>query len=267
MIITNKYSHTAYDRLLDFDYSKKHISAISHHIMELGKLICKHGFSDIAGINLLHKHFDISKEHFLVKRLDKNTNTATIEPKEHSSHDKVVPYLWSVTNNTDQSHRFEPLEFIETDDVSIIEAMKKVTAADEFLKDLADYLQDHDLMEILGLCLIHQSVELSSSQIMGEETDFESKKLVLSAMRDEITDDESVTETTWAFNFLSVDGVLKVESTEDESEEEITIEKNGEVTKIRFPKGKLSKILDDEATIAGLCVGCCKAHCIRCQEK
>lgn len=266
-IAIQEYGHANFQRLNDFDVSKKSLEQLAIHIARVGEIICGHNMQHLLGVNLLHKHFQLDENEFLLKKIDKRTNTAQIKPTGVQDLACGVPYLWSFSKYSDGKHGMYPLEYV-VDDGSISDRVLQILENHTALASISEYIVANRVETLLGVCLLHESVSMSPAEVMVEETDSLQRVLTLSAQPESIADRIDVTETTWGFDFMSTaDKEISITELDDGT---IEIEKNGVTKLIRLRRGanRISKILGDGGeTVEGLCIACCKAHCIKHQAK
>ena len=129
-----------------FQDAKKEIEALRPSLAILGDIICKNGLENDIGVNLLHRHFELSPHEALVKTV--YDEYAVISPK--NSVDSSVPYIFKVRETG-----FFPTEFISVSS-HFYERVKSKQNLLEDCDELHQALFSLGVSEKLGLFIRHQ---------------------------------------------------------------------------------------------------------------
>jgi hypothetical protein len=196
------YDPANFQALGDFPTAVHRLRENEAKLSELGAIICQHGLQDIAGITLLHKHFDLKHDEFLLREY--SNNSVHVDPHRVTDPASIVPYLWGIKKDPDSGMWMSyPLEFIRPTEVNlpVKDQSEAVSTNTVFLKELGTRLAELELLETFGVALLFQNViPLGEGEVLLEGTEFEDRENVsVVAHISEFGVQEINTPTLWRF--------------------------------------------------------------------
>jgi hypothetical protein len=196
------YKHKIFQELNDFSLARQSFQANQNKLTELGNIICHHGLHDIAGISLLHKHFNLDPDECLVEELA--DNCSYIKPQIKENKDDLTPYLWKVEQDSESGEwRYYPLEFIGSSTIGtkVNKLADVIFNHQEFLLDMAAKLSELKLTDTFGIAIPHRdTIKLDRKEIMVETTDKPTRTLTCSPTLASSIAPEELTQTLWTFS-------------------------------------------------------------------
>ncbi|WP_343633426.1 hypothetical protein [Roseateles sp.] len=72
----------------------------------LREVLLAHGKLDRFGVNLLHKHFELSDDEFLIETIDVERRVLTVKPVTRAALPQAVPTQWNLSSR-------DPLQWCE----------------------------------------------------------------------------------------------------------------------------------------------------------
>lgn len=196
-----EYQFEAFGRLNAFAEAKASLRENRDRLTELGSVICKYGFEEHIGINLLHRHFDLRQGERLVRSY--HDNRATMKPLTDSVY--RPPYIWQLEDLPSGLQGLRPLEFLDpsggTISESVVIAGYMLENSPDFVEEFGANLVRLGLDRTFGLIALNSDwITLAEDEILVETTDFKARRLTLSPFkRAEISDLDELTETVWSF--------------------------------------------------------------------
>lgn len=104
------YSHAAFDSLPEFEVAHHKTPLLESAAVEARDLFRSHGLTEIAGLCLLHKHFEMSEDEILVE--EPVGNSSFIRPARLASSSDILPYMFRLTPYvTAGEYALTPLEY------------------------------------------------------------------------------------------------------------------------------------------------------------
>ena len=121
-------------------------------ITKLLHIISHHNLSDVFGVSLLHKHFNLGEHEILVER--QLAKESWIVPQLAGMYNFAVeppePYMYKVVfNDQTQTVTLYPLEFIENND-QVSSANRLLSKRSDFVNDFTRVLHNNNLTEYFG---------------------------------------------------------------------------------------------------------------------
>lgn len=196
-----EYDPMVFSKLHEFHTARVDATRNAESIVELGKVICRHGLERDLGVNLLHKHFDLEPGEVLIR--SNRANGSVIKALCTSSINKAVPYLWQLAQGSD-GIGFYPLEFsIPPNELrrACIQSFKALCANADFLEELADTIKKQRVQNTFGIAALYSRCEtiLKDNETLVETTDEVKRRLILRPIaRDAVSLIDS-TQTLWVF--------------------------------------------------------------------
>ena len=199
VILKKEYEPKIFDELFDFSLSREQLKVHNKSLQYLGTLISKYRMHDIVGINLLHKHFNLSSEEMIVRTFE-TPKKAIMKPlcrEKFSS--AIFPYLWKCVV-TEFGIAWYPLEFIYIEKESCPE-LDILSYADAFLIELGEELIKNNLQNIFGISGLYSRTlfSVSNEETIVETTDEVNRVLTLSSKKKVSVDPHNSTKTLWVF--------------------------------------------------------------------
>ena len=231
------YDPGVFAGLPKFHEAKTLLKERYNHIGHIGHPFVKHQVQDSFGLNLLHKHFDMSNDELLYRSFNDTETVATMQPMSVMLAEDAVPYLWRATR-AGGTWRFVPLEFVRRSDV-VRGTPTNLDGQQEFLSDFADRLAEFGVVDLFGLATLNIfRIPIGHDDLLVETTDTVQRKLTVRAEPRADQPPEELTETLWTFT---------------PDDEELLGGGPGHVAAAREP----------DMICKGMhCNGHCKAHCI-----
>jgi hypothetical protein len=203
-VTVGAYDPHVYDGLLRFHSSKRLLKQNYTSINHIGQTFVKHGVHESFGLNLLHKHFDMSDDEFLHRSFNRAGSSATMRPTKVAAFDDAVPYLWRAVR-ADGDWRFLPLEFVRRSDVGpgTVTDLDGQTA---FLGEFADRLDELGAIDLFGLATFNIfKIPVGEDDLLLETTDAATRTLTVRAEPRAKQPLEELTETLWNFTLPEED--------------------------------------------------------------
>ena len=104
------YSVQNFNSIVHFDNVRERSDWLHENASIFGSVICKHGLHDVFGVGLVHKHFDLNPEEYLVRNY--TTTRFSVSLGSISSSDKLIPYMWRF-DDQEYPAKLIPLEFVQ----------------------------------------------------------------------------------------------------------------------------------------------------------
>lgn len=185
-----------------FHVAKRFLDAHQHSLIELGDIICRHNLHGHVGINLLHKHFNISDNELVVREFVDN-DVAFMKPRSVDDITRLVPYLWKC-EIANQQALYCPLEFCDYPDGLQAETRQEVqfiNGSKQFLIEIAEKLEELELSDVFGLAALcsREPLSLAQEHTLLETTDEERRLLTLRSVPQAEVDEADTTQTLWIF--------------------------------------------------------------------
>lgn len=195
------YDVGVFQRLNEFGFARDCLEDNQDPLNELGDIICLHGLHNRIGISLLHKHFEISDNEFVVREFV--DNASYIKPWKVDQQSSPSPYLWKAEINGDRA-MYYPLEFCDYPDHLKNEARRDVeifNRSSAFLTAFANKLDDLGLIEIFGLMSLRSrdGLVLEEGETLLETTDEERRILTLRPAQLSEIKGLDTTQTLWIY--------------------------------------------------------------------
>lgn len=164
--------------------------------MEQLKLIFdRHDVSKLAGINLLHRHFDASPDERLIERIEVSESiTAPSIPNGCN----IVPHTWQLSF-VDGKVVALPMEFIETKSSTISDQDYEAVFHEEFLTEYFNALNAMSLTNVLGLTIHHRDSLKGSDELahLDEKSSISRRESILRSSTREF--EPGTIPTLWDF--------------------------------------------------------------------
>jgi hypothetical protein len=193
------YSQPAFAELDDFCIARDRADENLEKIPALVDTIEKHQLGQSIAVSMLHKHFDLDRNEYLLKDYE-SEKLAFIKPQSDPRTARV-PYLWKYDANSGKGpYNFRPLEFLRVSDYSARGELlaEQLDATSDFLHDLSITLVELDVVETFGIMTLHAPVPAQDGEVWQETTDYENRVLTLRLMRaDDLDPTEDSVQTLW----------------------------------------------------------------------
>jgi hypothetical protein len=195
------YSAGVFQRLNQFHIARDRLDEHQEWLAQLGDIICAHGLHQRIGISLLHKHFEISDNEFVVREF--TDNVSYMRPWDVNALGSTLPYLWKAEID-DGRARYYPLEFCDYPDHLKAEARRDLEILKEspaFLTAFANKLDYLGLIEIFGLVNLRSrdGLILEHGETLLETTDEERRILTLKPAQASQVEAMNTTQTLWMY--------------------------------------------------------------------
>lgn len=193
------YDPAVFSALPDFPFARARLAEAEGQIEELGGIICKYGFHDIVGLNLLHKHFVISPHEIMVRHF--HADVAYMSPRAVDSREQeCVPYLWGHVPSGAQPGWY-PLEFVATEQVRNVGDLVLLQYADRMLDELGAKLVERGLETTFGIAALFSRTPLQPppGHTLLETTDEVGRILTLRSTPAHELRGADTTKTLWIF--------------------------------------------------------------------
>ncbi|MEU2655895.1 hypothetical protein ABZ615_11250 [Streptomyces sp. NPDC007325] len=230
------YSPEVFDGLPLFRDSKEALRTNRARLCPLGGVILHHGFGRSMAISLLHKHFPMAENEFLLRSFDMQARTVTMRPVKEGM-DRSIPYLWRAVRESKGRFSYYPLEYVRAEDAPELVGFDLADHQD-FLSDMAQVLVEHDLLDLFGVA--HPNITKlreSEDELLVETTDSKNRVLTVRPEPGPPPAGDELTETLWTFSPVHQD------SEQGEGEEDAVLGCTG-------------------THCAGHCHGHCLGHCV-----
>jgi hypothetical protein len=195
------YDARVFQRLNEFHLARDYLEDKRKSLAELGDVICRHGLHQRVGVSLLHKHFEISDNEFVVREFVRNVSY--IKPWNIDQLSSPVPYLWKAQISNGRA-LYYPLEFCEYSQYLQADArhdLEILNGSRDFLTAFANTLADLGLIEIFGLASLRSrdGIVLEPGETLLETTDEERRTLTLRPARTSEVKALDTTQTLWIY--------------------------------------------------------------------
>ncbi|HAZ46064.1 MAG TPA: hypothetical protein DDW76_26180 [Cyanobacteria bacterium UBA11369] len=203
MLTKFQYNPTAFEQLNHFDVAKSLLETNSHHIDELGDVICQYGLEDVVGLCLLHKHFELNPDECMVKEMAQSA--AYIRPFSINYVQSLIPCAWRLGFNTESGQCVVyPLEFVPYSEKAELayNLAHSINNASGFLLDFSRKLEEMGLTDVFGIFSLHSDIEINDNEILLETTNLRNRILSLVVTSKDEVDWKEITETTWKFTAI-----------------------------------------------------------------
>jgi hypothetical protein len=208
-----QYDADIFCRLNQFHDAKELLAEHESSITRLGDVICDYNLERHVGVNLLHKHFEISGDELVLREFI--GNVAYMKPAKVGECQDVIPYLWKLGTGR-FGEGYYPLEFVQyassNDRAFACAEVEKVSQSHEFLADMASKLKELGLQDLFGIASLHSRIAflLKEDETLLETTDETNRVLTLepaTMLRVKALD---TTKTLWFFNSRCKDDPLSL---------------------------------------------------------
>jgi hypothetical protein len=199
------YDPDVFSRLSRFHAAKEFLEHQEKNIGKLGDVICAYGLERRIGVNLLHKHFDLTADEILVR--DFKNNSALIAPVLHGNSDvSAIPYLWQLACGQHGSG-FYPLEFGRYSAEhykAALEDFDTLSNETAFLAEISGLIRKLKISEVFGLATLYSRrlVDCKAGETLLERTDEERRLLTLKPFKESRLRSLESTQTLWVFTPL-----------------------------------------------------------------
>jgi hypothetical protein len=193
------YDPAVFSALPDFPFARARLAEAEGQIEEVGDIICKYGFHDIVGLNLLHKHFEISPDEIIVRHFD--ADAAYMSPRAVTRcEQECVPYLWAYVPSGGNPGWY-PLEFVATEQVHNVGDLVLLQYADLMLDELGAKLVERGLETTFGIAALFSRTPLQPppGHTLLETTDEAGRILTLRSAPEHEVRTADTTKTLWIF--------------------------------------------------------------------
>lgn len=171
-----------------FQDAKKEIESLRPSLAILGDIICKNGLEQEIGINLLHRHFELSSHEALVKTI--HDEYAVISPTKIDA--SLTPYIFRAQNDG-----FAPTEFI-SEGSHFYKDVKSKQALLKNCGELQDALISLGVSEKLGIFIRHQQFDEANGSAWVEDSTGD-RELMITKKPVDKNFASTTTETNWYF--------------------------------------------------------------------
>lgn len=207
----SKYDSDVYDRLNVFRRARQLLAKNRHHILDLGDVFVKHKVHEQYGLSLLHKHFDLFENEYLIRTLELRHGIAYMNPVPR--HTRAVPYLWRASRGPGGQWQFFPLEFLAQREEGAGQAagFERLGA---FMLEIGEKLESLNLLDVFGIATTNiLTLPCNDDQILVETTDSQKRLLTVQAEARADVNLRELTETLWTFrpgdDFVDLSTVAK----------------------------------------------------------
>lgn len=193
------FSPVAFNKMVDLMDTHKDggaRQAFLAKVYALGTVICDHGMQNDVGVWLVHKHFDVgADERVLAEVKDRKIEVQVVKG---APADSDVPVFFQV-----QPDGWAPMQYVQVPSHSdhVLQRVRKVTAASEFLKAFGACVRALGMEEELGLCIQHNDLlTLNPSEGLMETTVEGEKTQTLTVMGvNDLAARSDASTTSWKF--------------------------------------------------------------------
>jgi hypothetical protein len=191
------YDPARFDQLNQFSAARRLLDENRDRIPCLGHVFIRHDLYDTFGLTLLHKHFSLSTNEFILRTADVEHRISHLHPE--IKYDEAVPYLWKASAAKRGQWQFCPLEFAGGDLKEYLKPLEMEKAAG-FLCELAETLGTLNLIDVFGVVRrdINQ-LPLGDDELLLETTDATIRLLTVKPELRRNVKMEELTETSWIF--------------------------------------------------------------------
>jgi hypothetical protein len=152
MLTAGSHVHTAYRSLPSFEHAQDALVYKRPVVPHLGKVILKFGLEDVVGVSLLHKHFDILPDQYLVRTI---SGDRIIAAGARGRPDLVGSHWKLLLSN--RKAKFVPIEFLASSSFcdEALNQSNLLTNNTEFLDEFADILIKHSASNYFGVATLN----------------------------------------------------------------------------------------------------------------
>lgn len=180
----------------------------------LNLIFQKYSIQDLAGITLMHRHYDLSEDEVLVEELIGGVSTTT--PKLKTATLQILPHSWKFAFST-TGISLTPVEFVDVSEPTtrsdLNTKISSVLTNQAFLVELYHALAELKLIDVLGLTILHRNDLTTVELPMLTEASTDSHAGRCSVLRP-VTEEEGMdgdaVPTTWRFPVGK--GIIKVDT-------------------------------------------------------
>jgi hypothetical protein len=195
--VVSAYNPAVFGQLNQFHIARKLLAERRDRILCVGNVFVRHRLHKKFGLSLLHKHFDLTDDEIIVRKVNVKRRIVNMFPKKDQK--DAVAYLWRASPAKPNGWEFFPLEFLGT----ATEKTASPGTMDElapFFHDLAETLADLDLLDVFGVGTTNiRDVQIAENEIMIETTDEAKRRLTVKPYLQSDVKMENLTETFWMF--------------------------------------------------------------------
>lgn len=196
--VLKNYDPAVFSALPDFPFARARLAETEGQIDEVGRVICKYGFHELVGLNLLHKHFELAPHEIVVRSFE--AGVATMSPWPIDTDQDCVPYLWGFVPDAADPGWY-PLEFVAADQVEHVGDLIVLQYADAMLDELGAALVERDLQTTFGIAALFSRTPLQPppGHTLLETTDEANRMLTLQPAPEHVVATSDTTKTLWIF--------------------------------------------------------------------
>jgi hypothetical protein len=196
------YDPTRFDQLNQFNAARKLLEENRNQIPCLGRLFISHDLDHTFGLTLLHKHFGLGANEFILRTADVERRIFHLRPEIRC--DEAAPSLWKASAAERGQWQFCPLEFAGGDLKEYLKPIEMQTAT-AFLCELAETLAMLNLIDVFGVVRrdINQ-IPVGDDELLVEMTDASIRLLTVKPELRCNVKMEELTETCWVFTRQNV---------------------------------------------------------------
>jgi hypothetical protein len=200
-LIFGNYLPEMFDALPQFHLARDELEQHRRAIDEIGKIICAHGFEDVLGINLLHKHFELRSDEIIVRSFIDDSECRMRPEPLSAAESWAIPYLWRYAE-LDGAWSWRPLEFLAVNATLPVDYLM-LSYASPLLRRIGEHLVSQRLQDTFGIAGLYskQGFRQRKGLTTLETTDEANRVLTVKSVPTAAIDVlEDTTETLWVFS-------------------------------------------------------------------
>ena len=195
--VVSSYSPGVFDQLNQFHVARKLLAERMDRMLCVGNVFVRHSVHERFGLSLLHKHFDLSDDEIILRKVNVKRRIVSMFPRKGQRN--AVAYLWKVSASKRNHWEFFPLEFLgpEADENASSGPTEELAP---FLCEVAEALADLDLLDVFGIATTDiRGIPITENELMIETTDPVKRLLTVKPYLHSDVKMEGLTETFWTF--------------------------------------------------------------------
>ena len=174
-----------FNQLPLFQDAKEHIQLLSPAIAHIGSVLCALDIEKEIGVNLLHRHFDMNQDEYLVKHI--HPEKSIIRPERCTD---ALPYIFHA------GEKWIMTEFVSTDSGCSDALHRGRKAIERNSEALRACIHNLGVSQDLGLFIRHQPFDPGTSYL---EKSIGERQLILEKVPTHQIDPHTSTQTNWYF--------------------------------------------------------------------
>ncbi|MCH8032263.1 MAG: hypothetical protein IH950_00715 [Bacteroidetes bacterium] len=194
------YDPAMYKLLPDVGQAFNEFTKTGIRLQSVGKIIRSHRLEGIVGLCLLHSHFEIAvTERLIQAHVGSQLRTTPREIEDNL----VEPYIWKFSLSHDgagSKYMITPMEFVDKNLSLATSYFTILMEKQDFLDEVADELSKLNMLDRIGICLLHECETLGiDSGVVIETIHIENERAQVLEAADKSTEISSLIPTLWTF--------------------------------------------------------------------